>query len=205
MKNFFKKLFDGSSRAIGRSLACKGWTDERKLSVLFDLAKKAERLDGDILEIGSAWGRSTVLLGLSSHKTIWSIDPHTGGLASIKTGEPQNSYDEFIRNLAKNGILDRVRIVRNTTQNVVSKNLIPREVRFAFVFIDGLHTAEGVQVDFNYSYDRLATGAVMIFDDYYEPSVQDYSSMIDSLLKNKKITAIKDDEAKLIYFYKPNN
>ena len=65
-------------------------------------------LDGDILEIGSAWGRSAVLLGYASSKHIWSIDPHTGGRAFIERGEVQNSFEIFKANLAKNELNERV-------------------------------------------------------------------------------------------------
>jgi len=73
--------------AIEKALKCKGWTSRAKLSLLYDLAQQTEKINGDILEIGSAWGRSTVLLAFASTKIIWSIDPHTGGIAYIKRGK----------------------------------------------------------------------------------------------------------------------
>ncbi len=66
--------------AIRKALTCKGWMDNPKLGLLYDLARRSARIPGDILEIGSAWGRSTVLLCLASKKKVCSVDPHTGGL-----------------------------------------------------------------------------------------------------------------------------
>jgi predicted O-methyltransferase YrrM len=187
---------------IFQALACKGWTDENKLSKLFDLARETEHLDGDILEIGSAWGRSTVLLGLASKKEIWSIDPHTGGIAYIRRGEDQNSFDEFLRNISVHGISEKVVVLKNTTQEVVDLNLMPSSVRFSLIFIDGLHTPEGVQKDFGLAYSRLIRSGVMVFDDYFEPTVRDYAVMIDMIAYRNRVELIKDEQSNLVYFYK---
>ncbi len=190
-------------RAINIALSCRGWTDEKKLASLFDLAVKTDGYDGDILEIGSAWGRSTVLLGYASRKLIWSIDPHTGGRAYIEGGEDQNSFDEFLENLGKHRLLDRVRILRNTTGEVVEHALMPPAAKFSLVFIDGLHTPEGVEMDFKFSYSRLLSSGVMIFDDYHEPTVSDYAHMVDSLARKNSIDLIKDKKSKLVWCFKP--
>lgn len=188
--------------AIRKALSCKGWTNERKLSVLFDLAQKTDCLEGDILEIGSAWGRSTVLLGYATRKPIWSIDPHTGGLAYIKRGKDQNSFLEFMRNIERYGISNRVRVLKYTTQETLERKLIPNTVKFSLVFIDALHTPEGVQMDFNFSYNRLLTSGAMLFDDYFEPSVSDYAKIIDRLMHSNSINLIKDKESGLVWFLK---
>ncbi|MDQ7787556.1 MAG: class I SAM-dependent methyltransferase [Thermodesulfovibrionales bacterium] len=167
--------------ALQSALSCKGWTDQNKLLKLFDLIQETENLDGDILEIGSAWGRSTVLIGLASKKRIWSIDPHTGGLAYIQKGTNQNSFDEFLSNIKTYGIFERVTALKHSTQEVLDSNLIPKELKFSLVFIDGLHTAEGITLDFLLAFEHLEENGVMVFDDYFEPSVMDYSRMIDKL------------------------
>jgi predicted O-methyltransferase YrrM len=187
---------------IRQALSCRGWTDERKLATLFRMAHDTEGLEGDILEIGSAWGRSTVLFGMASKKNIWSIDPHTGGVAFIKRGEKQNSYDEFMSNIKRFGLTNRVRTLPYTTGKVWKENLLPDDITFSLVFIDGLHTAEGVAVDFDLSYPRLVHRGVVLFDDYFEPSVPDYTSKIDGLCKKIGIKLNKDDTSKLVWFFK---
>jgi predicted O-methyltransferase YrrM len=188
--------------AISQALSCKGWTDENKLLKLFDLVQESEHLEGDILEIGSAWGRSTVLLGLASKKKIWSIDPHTGGLAYIQKGEEQNSFNEFLRNISAHGISEKVVVLKNMTQEVMDLNLIPSSINFSLAFIDGLHTRKGVQNDFKLAYSRLVLSGVMIFDDYFEPTVKDYAEMIDTIAGRSKVQLIKDEQSRLVYFYK---
>ena len=117
------RSFIHRNAAVKRALCCQGWTSKKKLSVLFQIASRVSMLDGDILEIGSAWGRSAVLLGYASSKHIWSIDPHTGGRAFIERGEVQNSFEIFKANLAKNELNERVKILKHTTEEVIEKKL----------------------------------------------------------------------------------
>lgn len=201
LKCFFRP---NKEESITRALKCKGWTSKEKLSLLYEQVRYAEKIRGDILEIGSAWGRSTVLLALSTTKLIWSIDPHTGGIAFIRKGETQNSYDEFIHNLKENKIEDRVNVICNTTSEVQINGIMPLDVVFSLVFIDGLHTAEGVKVDFNFAYNRLVESGVIIFDDYFEETVSDYSMMIDELIIEKGLSLVKDENSRLVYIIKPS-
>lgn len=177
LRNYFHK-----KPAIKRALCCQGWTSDKKLSVLYDIALRTNLLEGDILEIGSAWGRSAVLLGHASSKHIWSIDPHTGGRAYIERGEVQESFEIFKSNLTKNKLDKRVMILKYTTEEVIAKKLLPDSLRFSMVFIDGLHTARGVEIDFDLAFQRLIPGGVMVFDDYFQKTIPDYTMMIDTLV-----------------------
>lgn len=196
MFNIFYK-----SRAIKKSMTCKGWTDHSKLSLIYDLVKKTERLTGDILEIGSAWGRSTSLLCFASKKKIWSVDPHTGGRAFNETGINQNSYNEFLDNLRRLGLQERVVVLKMTTDAAFKDGAII-DKSFSFVFIDGLHTPEGVRIDFENSYPRLERGGLIVFDDYFEETVADYKDAIDSLASENGISLIMDRNSRLVYFNK---
>jgi predicted O-methyltransferase YrrM len=204
IKSLFIRLRDYFRRksAIKQALLCQGWTGERKLSVLYDIATQTSILDGDILEIGSAWGRSSVLLGYASSKQIWSIDPHTGGRAFIERGEVQESFEIFKANLARNKLDSRVKILKHTTDEVIAKKLLPDPLRFSMVFIDGLHTAKGVEIDFGLAFERLAPGGIMVFDDYFEETIPDYTEMIDLLALKHGQALVKDEDSRLVYFEK---
>ena len=197
LRSHFRK-----KRAITEGLRCQGWTSLQKLSLLHDLAVQTDSLEGDILEIGSAWGRSAVLLGQTSGKRIWSIDPHTGGRAFIERGEKQNSFDIFKENLARNKLDNRVKILKHTTAEVMEKGLLPVTQKFSFTFIDGLHSAEGVELDFKLAFERLVLNGIMAFDDYAEESIPDYTEMIDALMLMHKLSLIKDAASGLVYFRK---
>jgi len=203
IKEKFRRL-GKKDKAVKQALQCKGWPSKEKLSLLFDLAQQTAKLDGDILEIGSAWGRSTVLLALATTKKIWSIDPHTGGVAYIKRGEDQGSFVEFKENLKKNKVANRVNLLCSTTAAVVKNNLMQQDVRFSMVFIDGLHTAEGVKVDFDFAFSRLNISGIMVFDDYFEPTVPDYIEMINLLMAKYSLNLTKDINSRLVYCSKTN-
>jgi predicted O-methyltransferase YrrM len=187
---------------IDIALSVKGWTSVAKLSMLRDLLDRTNNLPGDILEIGSAWGRSTILLGLSSDKIIWSIDPHTGGRAFLEKGEEQNSYGDFIRNLDYAGIRSKVNILRYTTEAVVANGLMPKNTQVSFAFIDGLHTPDAVELDYYFAFSRLVVDGIMVFDDYFEPTVSDYAKKIDELTEKSTLHLVKDQVSKLVYVLK---
>lgn len=199
--NIFGNHF-AKRKAIRAALRCEGWTSNDKLSFLYDMAKRTSPLEGDVLEIGSAWGRSSVVLGYACSKKIWSIDPHTGGRAFIEQGVTLDTFGDFEKNIRENGFSERVVAIKRTTADVIAMNLVPVTQRYAFVFIDGLHTAEGVALDFDFSFERLVTGGVIVFDDYYEKSIPDYSDMIDSISSKNKLELHSDQKSGLVYFVK---
>ena len=170
--------------------------------MLYDLVVDVCQIEGDLLEIGSAWGRSTVLLALASKRTVWSIDPHTGGSAYVQRGQKQDSYEEFIRNLEKHGVRDKVIVLRHTTEEVLIRQIVPSNVKFAFCFIDGMHTPKAVGIDFNFAYPRLVPRGIMVFDDYFEPSVRDYAKTIERLAEETGEELYKDLDSKLVWIRK---
>jgi len=188
-------------KTIRKALSVQGWTDKKKLELLFDLCAKTRNIEGDILEIGSAWGRSAILLGLSSTKKIYSIDPHSGGLSFLKKGMDQNSYDEFIENLKKFSLLTKTIVYKKTTYEVLSERSL-QDKCFSLIHIDGLHTAEAVEIDFNFSFPKLNKGGVMIFDDYFENSVIEMRNKINELAFRKKVQLRSDPEVGYTYFFK---
>ncbi len=162
-------------------------------------------LPGDILEIGSAWGRSTVLLGMASNKVIWSIDPHTGGLAYEESFRTQDSFDGFLSNLQQNHLTDRVRVIKHTTEDALTDHLIPEMTRFSLAFIDGMHTAECIEMDFQLAYPRLSPGGVIVFDDYFQPSVVEYARRIDQLAVRNSFSLITRRDTGLVWMINTNS
>lgn len=187
--------------AVRRALSCKGWTSRAMLRHLYDLLHECAGVDGDILEIGSAWGRSTVLLLLASDRRLCSIDPHTGGRALIERNEEQGSREEFDKNMRRYGLRDRVDMHVKTTQAVLDSGELDDRA-FAFAFIDGLHTGDGVQTDFDFAYPRLNAGGIMAFDDYFAPNIPDYTARIDQIADEEKLALVRDSKTKLVFFRK---
>ena len=177
-----------SKKTIDEALGVAGYTDRGKLELLYNLCRETGQIEGDVLEIGSAYGRSTIVLASSGRK-IWSIDPHTGeDYGDRKIGG--DSYVGFVGNLRKHGISDRVVALRATTESAAA--LIPSEIVFSLVYIDGLHTAEAVKIDLDFSFKRTRQNGIIVLDDYFEQSVPDYRKEIDGFIKAENVNLIKD-------------
>jgi predicted O-methyltransferase YrrM len=110
----------------------------------------------DVLEIGSAYGYSTVAIGLEA-KSVVAVDPHV----------THGSYDILVGNLERNGIRDRVDIRVGTSQDVLPK-LHDEGLQFGLVWIDGDHTDVGVEHDVRWALKLLKPGGVLACHDYDE-------------------------------------
>jgi FkbM family methyltransferase len=188
--------------AVRSALSCGGSMDQRKLSLLYDLARQTRSIEGDILEIGSASGRNTVLLGLSAPKTVWTIDPQVEELECISQAGDKDSHQEFLQNIRKNRITDRVRYLRHTTAEKAASSLIRDHTQFALVFISGIHTPESVRINAKDAFSRLVESGIMVFDNYFESGVKVYADEIDRLAEEHQVALIRDESSKLVYFRK---
>jgi predicted O-methyltransferase YrrM len=182
---------------VDKALSIRGYTNCNKLFTLCKICQNLETLNGDIIEIGSAFGRSTMALILSSNKKIWSIDPHTGeDYGDRQISCEKSSFYEFIDNLTNNEVLHRVNVIRSTTEMAV----LNEELIFSMAFIDGLHTAKAVKIDLDFVYPRICSNGIIVLDDYFEPSVQPYARAIDRFVKKMNVDLVKENE--LVWFKK---
>ena len=160
-----------------------GWCSGPDARLLFAFAHHGPG-HGAIVEIGSAWGRSTVFLArgskLAKREKVFSIDPHTGDPFFICGKKPQgpklenseykvddgtefNSYSGFLRTIRHFQIEDWV-IPLVMTSNEATKKTEIGPIRL--LFIDGMHTYEAVKDDINNWVPRVISGGVIVFDDY---------------------------------------
>ncbi len=118
------------------------------------------------MEIGSACGYSTCLIGLALKQNLrgrlWAVDPHEPTLWNDdRPGNTFNSYDALRGNLRRAGVVDYVEIVRKRTADAAEE--LPATINFAF--IDGDHSYEGVQQDWEILRPRMAEFGVIVFHD----------------------------------------
>ena len=174
-----------------------GWTTGEQLAFLHDGIHASNDSGADILEIGSAWGRSTVVMARAAvpDRGLLSIDPHTGGVAFIRGGKSQSSYEAFCQNLEAAGVRTKVDVLRHTTREAIARELVSPDRLFSYVFVDGLHTAEGVRTDWELFWPRLSKEAVVVFHDYFQPTVADYGEEIDRLVASTPDLVLEKDPA----------
>ena len=121
------------------------------------LAALAAQPPWDVLEIGSAYGYSAVLMALTgAHVT--AVDPHTWIGGSLPTMEA---------NLDAYGVAGQVEIVRDHSVPALARMAAAGE-SFGLVFIDGDHSAQAVRADVAAAMTVLAPGGILAVHDYGE-------------------------------------
>jgi predicted O-methyltransferase YrrM len=163
-----------------------GWLFGPDAWLLYELARRGPG-QGAIVEIGSAWGRSTIYLARGSQRAgrerVYAIDPHTGDPSYLASGEhygiwradvPRPPAGEgfstlpaFLANIQRFGVAGQVEpvVAASTT---AAATLDPGPIRL--LYIDGLHTYAAVRADIDDWVARVVTGGVIVFDDYFNAS-----------------------------------
>jgi len=138
-----------------------GWLtfDEGKF-----LYHSAMRCKGNIVEIGSWKGKSTIWLGNGSktgnNSKIYAIDPHTGPFAHKKDSKI-TSLNAFKKNIKSAGVADVVKPIVKSSE-AAAKNF--KEL-IELLFIDGDHDYAAVKLDFEIWSPKLADGGIIAFHD----------------------------------------
>lgn len=147
---------------VSKISGIEGWLSDEVAELLITAAEKTPD-HGCIVEIGSWKGKSTLCFALSNHhKKIIAIDPFEGSQEHKHLqGQSVNTYQEFIENLAKFGVSDRVSIYKMTSEQASKEVDLPISV----LWIDGSHDYEDVKNDFQLWIDRVVPGGVILFHD----------------------------------------
>lgn len=112
------------------------------------------------LEIGCAWGVSTLALLNSGNGFLTSVD--------------KSYYKEPVGEVEANGFEDRWDYIVMDSKDYWEQ---PISMLYDLVFIDGSHSYEYVKADIKGAWERLKKGGVMILDDsthkYNQPNSDD--------------------------------
>jgi predicted O-methyltransferase YrrM len=113
------------------------------------------------LEIGSFEGRSACWLlanALEEGGYMTCIDPFPDGL--------RTTFEYNVRESTR--VYQKVSIMQMTSYQALAE-LIGRKQTYDFIYIDGVHSADGALTDACMSWGLLKKGGVMLFDDYQYP------------------------------------
>lgn len=142
---------------------------------------KEQNLDGNILEIGTGLGISTIVIGLGTkernkNEKVYSID-------KFNLFPSQKVY--VISSLRKYGLLETVSLIEGDSKLLFEKEELLRE-RFRLVFVDGDHSYEAVKKDILNALPLLKDKGVLLAHDYC-PEYPEVIRAIDDLIKDRII------------------
>lgn len=140
-------------------------------SLTLDETAKLQELakDGDVLEIGSAYGYSTVALALVARSVV-AVDPHIA----------HGSRQTLEANLTAYGVGNKVDVYQDFSQATL-RAFAQTDLRFDLVWIDGDHTAEVVEHDVSWAIKLLKPGGVLACHDYDEVTCPGVRQALDKL------------------------
>jgi hypothetical protein len=146
-----------------------GWLGHSEALLLCELAQEVER--GNIVEIGSYHGRSTIALAYGAYKSqsvVYAIDPHHAHEAGGYLFSPSDLH-AFMENLLKTNLSAYVRIINLSSDDALMYFNNPltsqRPIEISLLWLDGSHDYHDVRNDFReYTGALLPDGKVAIHD-----------------------------------------
>jgi predicted O-methyltransferase YrrM len=139
-----------------------------------------------MIEIGSYVGESTLMFA-KYFKEVVSIDPYINDYDLTDDACHHASFDRVYAEFIKNTLASsNIKSIRETSQNAFS---ILREQEWDIVYIDGLHTLEGVWYDIEHYKTLIKHGGFICGHDYGWGNVR---HSIGQLLDDKVDNLFKD-------------
>ena len=135
--------------------------DEGEL--LYRLASEVPA-NGNIIEIGSYQGRSTVCLGLGAKLAgarVWAIDPHEDYQVNEQTHYGMENHAALLKNLVVFEIADTVRVVAMPSQSIA--DVWWSNVPIDLLWIDGSHEYQAIHADL-ISWSVCTQGKIALHD-----------------------------------------
>ena len=146
-----------------------GWMTDAQARRLWDGARRVAP-GGQIVEIGSFRGRSTIILAKAAAETValTAIDPHGGGDRGPHEYSPDAQRGDadhatFHANLRDAGVDERVRHVRRPS----AKALDEVDGGIDLLYIDGAHRYRLAKPDIEHWGGRVSLGGSMLIHDAY--------------------------------------
>ena len=196
----FNDIFDANkpknkilhlNKLSGLSENIRGMINHRAGEELFSLAYM-QSLSGDVVEVGSFQGKSTFFLGhaveQSKNGKMYAVDHFKGNKGKehfykVENEDLSDLETGFRRNIQKAGLSEVVTLLNKPNHEAVA-DIADDSIRFPY--IDGDHTAEGVQRDLDLFASKLRSGAIIAFDDYDNVNFGGLVAVVNEFISKSK-------------------
>jgi len=171
-------------------------------SLLFRL--RNNNIKGDIVEIGSKRGKTTVFLSRIMEtffpgNKVYSIDPYTvaGATKSLHLEDNEQIYEIYNSFISNTSTLTNH--IHFKMPSIDSESVLPDTIIFSL--IDGEHTYEGVKNDFKIVVDKTIDGGIIAIDDFKNDSWPEVKRAYEEILSNYGVECVHQD-CKVAYLMK---
>jgi predicted O-methyltransferase YrrM len=172
-----------------------GWLTGPEADLLARAAAVAARGDGQLVEIGSYCGRSTVVQALAvqaaapdrSASRMIAIDPHEG----YEHGGGLDSYVLLKETLRRHQVEPVVDVVCRRSVDVTLPDTI------GMVFIDGMHDVRSVCADRDHVRERISVHGLMAMHDY-RPEFPGVVEAAEGLLREGEFSVVGFTDSLLV-------
>jgi len=144
------------------------WFSEWSQEALADLCRRTRDLTGDIVEVGSWEGRSTLALAAAAHpQVVHAVDTWRGSTGEITElfAAERDVYSTFCANTEGLNIVPH----RQDWRDYFTEQREPVK----FCFIDGLHTYEEVRDQIDTILPLVVPDGIMCGDDVHHRPIQE--------------------------------
>ncbi|MDQ6961782.1 MAG: class I SAM-dependent methyltransferase [Mariprofundaceae bacterium] len=166
-QTFSQQKFDALRTEISAAIvATEGHLSDHEVDFL-TLASAVPSATGEVLEIGSFKGKSTIVLAKSAkhagdaHTGLWACDPFTSPTVTCPDLEEDSSFSDFERNLRSADVTADVRVFQDYSDQLA----LTWNTSLRLLWIDGDHTFAGAKKDFDNFSPWLVDGAIIAFHD----------------------------------------
>lgn len=170
-----------------------GWLTNLEQTALLHLPAFVDYLDGEIVEIGSYKGKSTVALALGSKwismrkRSIYAIDPF------VPTRDYRDYLNDFQKNIQGSHLVNYVIPIKKSSHEAILE--CPEHI--SALFVDGDHNYLNVKKDIELYAPRVVAGGIIAFHDY--TTYQDVKKAVHELCESKEYVYVCDyDSMRLI-------
>lgn len=189
-----------------------------KINRLLELLNMSLSLDGDVIELGTYKGGTTILIArflnkTNSKKTIYTFDTfegfpyaETGTIEKVKisTGETKNKMDMFKdtsfekvkAKFAKFAVANKIKTFKGSFDDTLP---LLKDEKFSFALVD-CDIYDSALVCLREIYPRMVKGGIMLFDDYNTEKPWNLKKAVDDFVKEKNLTL---HQGIMPYFQKP--